>query len=253
MVMARGDDRRRLGRRAVIGTITTLVLALAMTPDSIGPTRSAAVTPAAAATPDPAAASEPGAGAGADSGSNVVLLGDSVTEQAFGYVGGPTSDAPARLDRWSHVGWTLPVAAEHAGTAVDASSTGILVLAAGPNDAAPWDDGWTGEDVARWQDILEGVPATTCVAVVLPGWGAALDSTAWERSMQQMRTDVVGLVDDRRATGSPTVVVDWLPVVTRHPDYVAADGIHLASKAAARARQSVYWQAVDSCRSLGQD
>jgi hypothetical protein len=246
--MARVDDRRRRGLRAVVGTVTTLILVLAITPDSVGPSPSASVATAAAATAEPDVAS--GTSGTSGTGKDVVLLGDSVTEQAFGYLGGPTDGAPARLRRWSHVGWTLPVAADHAGSAVDAPSTGTLVLAAGPNDAAPWDDGWTREDVARWQDLLDGVPATTCVAVVLPGWGAPLDGTPWAHAMEQMRTDVVRLVDERRAAGSPIVTVDWRPVVAEHPEYLAADGIHLASKAAATARQSLYWQAVGACRSI---
>ena len=42
-------------------------------------------------------------------------------------------------------------------------------------------------------------------------------------------------------------MVDWLPLVSEHPDYLAADGIHLATAAAATARQSLYWQAVNTC------
>jgi len=245
--MARSDDRRRRGLRAVVGTATALVLLLAVTPDPVGPTpsSSAGVTPAAAATPPPTPT-----GTGAGVGDDVVLLGDSVTEQAFGYLGGPTQGAPARLHRWSHVGWTLRAAADHAGGTLDAVSTGTVVVAVGPNDAAPWDGGWTDDDVARWQATLDGIPAATCVAVVLPGWGAALHGTPWERGMEQMRSDVQRLVDARQAGGSPTIAVDWLPIVTEHPDYLAADGIHLATDAAATARQSLYWQAVATCRSL---
>jgi len=246
--MARDHGRRRRGLRGVVGLATTVVLALATTPDSVGPSPSAA-TPAAAAAPERTTAAAT-AGAGSGAGGDVVLLGDSVTEQAFGYLDGPTSGAPARLHRWSHVGWTLEAATAHAGTAVAAASTGTLVLAVGPNDAAPWDGGWTDDDVAHWQATLDDVPAATCVAVVFPGWGAKLHGTPWERSMEQMRTDVGRLVDARRSAGSPTVAVDWLAVVTRHPDYLAADGIHLATNAAATARQSLYWQAVATCRSL---
>jgi len=80
---------------------------------------------------------------------NVVLLGDSVTEQAFGYLGGPSRGAPAHLRRWSGTGWTV----------------------------------------------------------------------AYGR----------GRLDPGRR---------------RHPEYVAPDGIHISSRAAAEARQAFYWNAV---------
>ena len=247
--MARSDDRRRRGLRAVVGIATALVLTLAITPDSVGPTpsssasASAGVTPVAAATPSP----EPTA---SGAGDDVVLLGDSVTEQAFGYLGGPTTGAPARLHRSSHVGWTLRAAADHAGATLDAASTGTVVVAVGPNDAAPWDGGWTDDDVARWQATLDGIPAATCVAVVLPGWGAPLHGTPWEGGMEQMRADVERLVDARRAGDRPRSRSTGLPIVTEHPDYLAADGIHLATDAAATARQSLYWHAVATCHTL---
>jgi hypothetical protein len=188
-----------------------------------------------------------GPAAGADDGRNVVLLGDSVTEQAFGYLGGPTADAPAHLRRWSKTGWTVADAVAHAGTALTASSTGVLVVALGPNDAASWDDGWNSSDVARWRALLAAPAPDTCVAVVLPGWGAALRGTTWEHDLLTMRADVRALVADRVAAGSPTVEVDWLPIVTAHPDYLAKDGIHLASTAAAHARQDLYWHAAARC------
>jgi hypothetical protein len=202
-------------------------------------------------TATPAAAHPPRAAV--RSGDDVVLLGDSVTEQAFGYLGGASVGAPAhlRLRRWSRTGWTLRAAADHAGRAVTSPSTGTLVLAVGPNDAAPWDHGWTSVDVARWRGVLERAPARACVAVVLPGWGAPLSGTPWARSLVRMRSDVAALVAARRAAGRPTITVDWLPVVRAHPSYLAGDGVHLAGVTAASARQALYWQAVSRCSSGG--
>jgi len=179
-----------------------------------------------------------------------VLLGDSVTEQAFGYVHGEEvgGDVPAHLGRWSHVGWTIRDAADHADHHKLASpGTDVVLVALGPNDAAPWQHGWRHDDVVRWQRLLAMPDHDTCVAVVLPGWKAPVRGSAWARSMQHMRSDVERLATDREDAGSPTITVDWQPIVDRHPDYLAADGIHLATAAAAHARQALYWDAVARC------
>src|SRR5262249_50406934 len=152
---------------------------------------------------------------------NVVLLGDSVTEQAFGYLGGAggsgagaSGEAPDRhhLRRWSGTGWTVADALHHARTTpLTSAKTDALVVALGPNAAASWDDGWNGADVTRWRHLLTGANPDTCVVVVLPGWGRPLDGTAWADGMQAMRRTAERLVADRAATGAPTVTVDWLP------------------------------------------
>jgi hypothetical protein len=98
--------------------------------------------------------------------------------------------------------------------------------------------------------VLSGAAPATCVAVVLPGWGAPLHGTVWEHGLRRMRATVERLVAARRATGAPTVELDWLPVVARHPGYLAPDGIHLATTAAATARQALYWQAVRRCAAV---
>jgi hypothetical protein len=195
-----------------------------------------------------AAASGPAESTGGRRDKDVVLLGDSLTALAFGYLGGPTSDAPERLLPFFAAGWTLRDAVATAGPAVDAPSTGVVVLAVGANDAAPWDGGWTSEDVAHWAEVLDDVPSSTCVAVVLPGWGPQLDGTPWAQGMEQMRTDARRLVAARRSTGARTFTVDWRPVVERHPDYIAPDGIHIAGTEAATALQGLYWHAVARCR-----
>ena len=99
--MARSDDRRRRGCGPSSGSRTALVLTLAITPDSVGPTPSSSASASAGVTrwPRPPSPEPTASGAGDD----VVLLGDSVTEQAFGYLGGPTAGAPARLHRSSHI------------------------------------------------------------------------------------------------------------------------------------------------------
>jgi hypothetical protein len=188
---------------------------------------------------------------------NVVLLGDSVTEQAFGYLDG-TSDhsageAPDRhhLHRWSGTGWTAAVAMRHAGpTPLTSARTNALVVALGPNDAASWDDGWNATDVARWRRLLTEPSPDTCVVVVLPGWGHHLDGTAWAGGMQAMRRTAERLVADRSASGEPTVTVDWLPVVEAHPGYLASDGIHIRSRTAAAVRQALYWDGVARCSTV---
>lgn len=227
MTRRRRHRRPWSGWRSPARLAATLLLVVAVLPASHGDPAVAAV------------AAEHGPGndvAHSATGSDVVLLGDSLTEQAFGILGGPTAGAPAHLRRWSHVGWTLRAAADHAGTAVTSSRTATLLLAVGPNDAAEWDHGWNADDVARWQGVLDRAPASTCVAVVLPGWGAPLDGTPWAQAMARMRADVTEMVAARQAAGSPTITVDWQPVVTAHPDYLAADGIHITSPEAARAR-----------------
>jgi hypothetical protein len=220
----------RRSTRSVTAAVVVGLLVLAAVPGTAAPASARPPRPAVAVAGD------------------VVLLGDSVTEQAFGYVGGATAGAPAHLRRWSRTGWTLRAAADHAGRAVTSPSTGTLVLAVGPNDAAPWDYGWTSVDVARWRGVLDRAPARACVAVVLPGWGAPLRGTPWARALVRERSSVTALAASRRAAGRPTITVDWLPVVRAHPEYLAGDGIHLSGRPAAAARQSLYWQAVARCR-----
>lgn len=178
---------------------------------------------------------------------NVVLLGDSVTEQAFGYLGGPSRGAPQHLRRWSGSGWTVADAVAHAdATPLASSRTDVVVIALGPNDAAAWDDGWNTRDVARWRDLLATPDRGTRVVVVLPGWGPSIEGTKWCDDMLAMRHDVRRLIAERASTGSPTVEVDWLRVTIAHPEYLAADGIHLSNRAAAEARQALCWNAVST-------
>ena len=238
--------RRRLRLNGATGVLATLVLAFVATPGTAAP-RAGASASATATTASASVATT------AHAPAHVVLLGDSVSEQAFGYLGGATGDAPTHLQRWSHNGWTIRDAADHAGAAVTSADTDVLVLAVGPNDAAPEHGGWNDDDLTRWRNVLDGAATDTCVAVVLPGWGAALHGTAWEQGLRSMRSDVGGLVAARRAAGSPTVELDWLRVVTAHPDYLAADGIHLANTRAAEARQALYWEGVRRCEALTGD
>jgi sugar phosphate isomerase/epimerase len=195
-----------------------------------------------------------GAGTGVRTGAalaatgHVDLVGDSVTEQAFGYLGGEVgTGAPRHLDRWSGTGWTVADVAAHTEARAEDGGLDALVVALGPNDASPTNGGWDATDVARWRRLLATPAASACVVVVLPGWGQQLDGTPWAKAMERMRADVRGLAAAREAAGSPTVTVDWLPIVRRHPDYLAGDGIHLGSDAAAAARQQLYWQGLDHC------
>jgi hypothetical protein len=178
----------------------------------------------------------------------VDLVGDSVTEQAFGYLGGEVgTDAPSHLDRWSGTGWTVADVEAHTEARADEHALDALIVALGPNDASPTNGGWDASDVDRWRRLLATPDPNACVVVVLPGWGAPLDGTPWARAMEQMRADVRALAADRAGTGAPTVAVDWLPIVRRHPGYLAGDGIHLGSDAAAAARQQLYWDGLDQC------
>src|SRR5919202_1723606 len=125
------------------------------------------------------------------SAGRVDLVGDSVTEQAFGYLGGEVgTGAPSHLDRWSGTGWTGADVAAHTEARAKDGELDALIVALGPNDASPADGGWDATDVARWRRLLATPGAGACVVVVLPGWGEQLDGTPWARAMERMRADV---------------------------------------------------------------
>jgi hypothetical protein len=169
---AQVPDRRRRRRRLAVRTVTALVLALTVTTGSVGSAF------AAATEPDPADATGGGGGGGGGGhggrDEDVVLLGDSLAALAFGWLGGPTSDAPDDLLTFFAAGWTLCDAVAAAGDALEARSTDVVVISVGPNDAGPPDNGWTRDDVDYWHDVIDDIPARTCVAIVLPGWGPEL-------------------------------------------------------------------------------
>jgi hypothetical protein len=243
--LAQVHERRTRRQRFAVRAVAALVLGLTFTAGPVAPTL-------AADEPDPAETSGGGHGGGGHGGGghdkDVVLLGDSLAALAFGWLGGPTSDAPEQLLSFFAAGWTLRDAVSAAGDALDARSTDVVVISVGPNDAAPWDDGWTRDDVSYWRHVLGDIPERTCVAIVLPGWTSQLADPAWVHGMEQMRRDARRLVADRRSAGAPTLTVDWQQVIDAHPTYIHTDGIHIANTEAATALQRLYWDAADQCR-----
>lgn len=158
----------------------------------------------------------------------VAIGGDSLTVQASYWGGG--------LSGWDEtekigIGWQAEHVQPRATLDVEspATSADVFVVALGQNDASKsaGRDGFTNEDKLQLSSLL-GTPADgACVAVVEPWYqppaGQPFDGAQME-GILAYRTWIEGVVasdPDRYRS------VDWRPVAEAHPEYIAADGIHL--------------------------
>jgi hypothetical protein len=82
-----------------------------------------------------------------------------------------------------------------------------------------------------------------CTVVVL-GWKAEVGPTD---PLLVARGDIQDMVSIRTGLGYPTIVVDWRDVVVEHPEYLAADGVHLASAEAAEAFAALINNGIAGC------
>lgn len=172
---------------------------------------------------------------------SVDVAGDSLTIQAF-YNGGFGEGAPSDLDVIADNGWTVGNAQRRVDANILAGRPSVLVVAFATNDAHPWHGGWTSSDVAAFRRMMSAPHPSACVVLVLPGWGAGA-SIEHGYHMHQARSALSRLARERPRT----VVVDWLPVLQAHPEYLRPDGIHLSGLAAWHARSALYWQGVAGC------
>ena len=177
----------------------------------------------------------------------VDVAGDSITWLSLSYGGnrqGWDTDAVG-------IGWQ----AEHSEPPVDADVTdptrspAILVVALGQNDVATSlsRDGFTQEDRNQLYALYFAPHDTACTAIVLPWYQPTPDNYD--------ATQAVGInayrtwVTDTIAPSSPRIrVVDWGPVAEAHPEYLQADGVHIAENAtAAAAYQAVIQTGIEAC------
>lgn len=101
----------------------------------------------------------------------------------------------------------------------------VLVIALGINNSlVASGGGWDGSDQEAFRTLLHTPSPQACVVVVLPQAGpsaAEVDRLNIWVGRQAMRE----LAGQRPRT----VIVDWADVVDAHPEYLDADGIHLAT------------------------
>jgi hypothetical protein len=184
----------------------------------------------------------------------IVVVGDSVTEQAHGFLGGWQGAPSSDVVKVSGSGWDLDDA-EPGYAAAIANGVDITILALGPNDANPTNGGWDLYDLANFYDFLNTtVPTGTCVVVELPRHKSGFPA-AWATQLDEARADLIDLSSPGGHTAPPpgrwVVLQDWRMRTAPHPELLASDGIHLGSDTAARERQDDYWDGARRCPTGG--
>lgn len=184
---------------------------------------------------------------------SVDVVGDSLTAQAYEYVGGWVDAPSSDTERIAEPGWDMADAQGPYNASVAANPPDVTVLALGNNDADPASGGWDIFDIVRWNTFLASTPAGSCIVVVLPRFGPTANLN-WAREVNEARGFIVDLVAPggqfQPPPGRPVVLVDWYLPPVIHPDWLAADGIHISAvddNAPARARQDQYWDGVGNC------
>lgn len=195
----------------------------------------------------------------------IVVVGDSVTEQAYGYLGGWQGAPSSNVVKVSGSGWSMDCAEVPYAQAVADGAPDITVVALGPNDADPAnrtggcdpnnDGGWNLYDVANFSDFLStAVPAGSCVVVELPRHKSGFPAT-WATQLDEARADLLDLASPGGTYSPPAgryvTIEDWRMRTAPHPEFLASDGIHLASNEAAAERQDDYWDGAARCPALG--
>jgi len=198
------------------------------------------IAAACAPTPTPTPTPTPG---------SVDVAGDSLTIQTF-FRYGLGRNAPTDVHVIAGLGWK--VGDVQPGLTADAAAgrPATLIVALGTNDSHPVHGfGWGGEDADAFRALMNTPHASACVVVVLPGYGAGI-TPAWRTEMDEARGALNFLALQR---GGRTVVVDWMPIVQAHPDYLMDDGVHLrqvddvVDARAADARAQLYWSGMAAC------
>lgn len=183
--------------------------------------------------------------------SSVDVVGDSLTVQAFEYLGGWVDAPSSDTERIAEAGWSMVQAQGPYSASVAAHPPDVTVLALGNNDSDPASGGWDLFDIVRWHDFLhQEVPAGSCVVLVLPRFGPAAP-LAWAREVNEARGYLVDLVAPGGQFQPPPEMVfvleDWYLPPAAVPNRLAPDGIHLSGNEAAVTRQDLMWDGVNSC------
>ena len=206
----------------------------------------------------------------------VIVVGDSVTQQAFDPNADGTfsytANAPTVANRgvFAAAGWAVPQVQDTVNNYSIFRWPERLVVAMGLNDASTLaGDGWNTDDLNRFRTLINTPQSNTCVVLVLPGH-AATGSTPWfsqwATEIDQARADLTQLATERPRT----MLIDWQTVIDQNPQYMDEDGIHLLTPntnpdqdlalaaqgqiaavepAAAAARQEFYWNGAAQCES----
>lgn len=172
----------------------------------------------------------------------VDIAGDSVSQQAFGYTTarpGVTARANTEMVRW---GWGCHDVEATLRRHVAAARPAVLIWALGPNDADPARGGWALDDMACWMGVFEDLHPSTCLVVVLPGYGAGMNPV-WADEIDEARDYIPGMIAGRERT----VTRDWQPLVDANPHFMVGDGIHKANAEAAEARLALYDHGARAC------
>jgi len=171
------------------------------------------------------------------------IAGDSVIWQGILYGGEfRNADVDGKVYPGTVAINSLPRVEQDVAGATTSAST--WVFAYGQNYAEPNPYGETQKaDLFR---LLYAPHANSCVVVVLP------DNTRNSAHVAQVRKDLQTIA----ATRAHTQVADWSLVVAVHPEYLAADHVHLnvppweegiAPQAPAQAFMNMVWEAADRC------
>lgn len=176
----------------------------------------AAATVAAACQPAIKATPTPG---------RTAMAGDSIGLQANFYGGGGTDATSWDTDQKIGLGWQAENAQPRvtADVATAGRSPARLVVEFGHNYATGFTTGHRNAVLA----MLYSPDPSACVVAVLPYAPSTL-SAAHRQAIAQYRQLLATVAELR----PHTVLVDWQPIAQAHPDYLAADGVHLNITAA---------------------
>lgn len=119
-----------------------------------------------------------------------------------------------------------------------------LVWALGPNDIRLAKGVWAVKDQWIWYDVLHNkVPAESCIVIAKP-W---VLPAGWATFPEKALNDLSAWIDAFAEDHQNVVVVDWRPIIEAHPEYMHADGVHIANHEAAVARDAMYRDGVSRC------
>lgn len=217
----------------------------------IAATAAAALLGATACDPPPAPTPTP---------ATLDVVGDSITAQSFWnrdtewQAAGPGMPTGQDLvvDAWLGYRFEDVQARETArANDPDQPRPAVLVIALGTNNLG--DGTWDGVDEVAFAALLHTPSPSSCVVVALPAVGPGAGPVVAERfALARARMTAIA---ERRPS---TVVRDgWAETLAVHPEYVGADGVHLArdhalagdqaNPEAADAYASNLWTGVRSC------
>ena len=178
--------------------------------------------------------------------STVHLEGDSVTFQTYYTQPVPAFHTSGEFVPGSSAAYNPAgvAAKDRVPEMVTQGKVDTLIWALGPNDIRMAGGQWSSTDQWIWYDVLANkVPEESCIVIVKP-W--VLEG-GWDVFPEQALNDLSAWIDVFAASHPNVVVEDWKPIIEAHPEYMAADGVHIATYEAAVARDALYREGVARC------